>query len=375
MRVFYIGFYDVLEKKDHLRAVPLPGRNKMDYVIKIIEKLCDQLTIVSPCSAKFGYCSSENIILSEKTNLILFKSFGNRSILVRGINRLLISLQLFIYLMRQVKHDDVIISYHSLATMEVVYLIHKLKRTKVIYEFEEVYADVVKKQTLKKKELRIAKSMDAFLFPTIMLNEIVNLDNKPYILIHGSYQFEPRRDIQRSKDTIDCVFAGNLESRKGALEAVQAAQFLPSNYRMKIIGFGSVAEINKIKEEAYKVSAFSACTVDFDGLKSGEDYIQYLQACDIGLCTQDPDAAFTSTSFPSKILSYLSNGLHVVSIRIPAIEGSAVAPFLSFYDCQTPEEIANAILSVDLHEKKGVQILNQLSDNFYKEMREMISML
>ena len=77
--------------------------------------------------------------------------------------------------------------------------------------------------------------------------------------------------------------------------------------------------------------------------------ISFLQKCDIGLSLQNPEASFNMTSFPSKILSYLSNGLRVVSIRIPAIEQSSVGDLLYFYDIQTPEAIANRIKSIEMN--------------------------
>ena len=103
--------------------------------------------------------------------------------------------------------------------------------------------------------------------------------------------------------------------------------------------------------------------MSYDGLLSGEDYIRFIQSCDIGLSTQNPDAAFNATSFPSKILSYMANGLRVVSIRIPAIEQSAVGDMLIYYDKQTPQEIARAIRAVQMdalyHSRVRIQALDQ----------------
>ena len=104
-----------------------------------------------------------------------------------------------------------------------------------------------------------------------------------------------------------------------------------------------------MKDLISDIASRSKAKVTYDGLLSGEDYVRFIQSCDIGLSTQNPDAAFNATSFPSKILSYMANGLRVVSIRIPAIEQSAVGDALFYYARQTPEEIAKAILSVDMN--------------------------
>ena len=112
----------------------------------------------------------------------------------------------------------------------------------------------------------------------------------------------------------------------------------------------------------------------YDGCLSGRDYLEFLQHCDIGLCTQDPNAAFNATSFPSKILSYMSNGLSVVSAKVPAIVNSPVGDLITYYDAQTPEEIAKAILKVNLENKgsKEQVRIKELDKSFQEGIKSML---
>ena len=48
------------------------------------------------------------------------------------------------------------------------------------------------------------------------------------------------------------------------------------------------------------------------------------------------------------MLSYLANGLRVVSVRIPVIERAEIAPLISFYDGNDGRAIAEAINNVDI---------------------------
>ena len=128
-----------------------------------------------------------------------------------------------------------------------------------------------------------------------------------------------------------------------------------------------------MKKHILEIDEKSKAHVSYDGLLSGEEYIRFIQSCDIGLSTQNPDAAFNATSFPSKILSYLSNGLRVVSIRIPAIEGSDVGDKLFYYDEQTPKQIADAILSVDMAQAYDSRSdIVDLSNKFQNELMLMM---
>lgn len=98
-----------------------------------------------------------------------------------------------------------------------------------------------------------------------------------------------------------------------------------------------------------------------------------MQNCDIGLSTQKPDAAYNSTSFPSKILSYMSNGLQVVSIRIPAIELSPVGKFIHYYDVPTPENIADAVKKIHLEKCDDMKmVIRNLNADFCRNLKKLL---
>ena len=138
---------------------------------------------------------------------------------------------------------------------------------------------------------------------------------------------------------------------------------------MHICGFGDPTEIKAIVAD---VQAKTEALVTFEGELKGDTYKHFIQKCHIGLCTQNPMAAFNSTSFPSKVLVYLSNGLKVVSIRIPVIVQSAVADKLFFYNEQTPEKIAEAIIQASKEEQNGNELLNSLDMKFGDELSKLI---
>ena len=135
-------------------------------------------------------------------------------------------------------------------------------------------------------------------------------------------------------------------------------------------------ETEIIRKHIENISFKSKCSVTYDGCLSGDEYLKFIQSCDIGLSTQNPDAEFNTTSFPSKILSYMSNGLRVVSIRIPAIETSDVGKYMYYYDIQTPEKIAEAIMSVNINDDyNGREVVAQLSNQFADKMKRILEML
>ena len=181
------------------------------------------------------------------------------------------------------------------------------------------------------------------------MSESVNTEKKPEAIIYGTYHIAKEMPKLFTDGKIHCVYAGTLDLRKGgAAAAAAAALFLNGDYHIHILGFGNEKEKKEMLGIIDDISKKTEAKITYDGLLSGDEFTSFIQSCDIGFSTQTPDAAFNSTSFPSKILTYMVNGLRVVSIRIPAIEKSAVGKFMYYYDEQTPENIANAVKSIDL---------------------------
>jgi glycosyltransferase involved in cell wall biosynthesis len=192
--------------------------------------------------------------------------------------------------------------------------------------------------------------------------------------VHGTYKAEQDRGERFEDDLIHVVYAGTFDPRKGGVAAaIAAAEFLPANYHVHILGFGSEPDTQTIKNAVTEVAEKSKAKITFEGLLSGEDYIRFLQKCHIGLSTQNPEADFNATSFPSKILSYMANGLNVVSVRIPAVETSAVADLINFYDEQTPEQIAATILQVNLNSNADSRLaLSELNEKFEFQLKMLL---
>ena len=148
---------------------------------------------------------------------------------------------------------------------------------------------------------------------------------------------------------------------------------LDGGYHIHILGFGNEQDISEINSTINAVSSKTACMVSYDGCLSGEEYEKFIQRCHIGLSTQNPQADFNDTSFPSKIFTYMANGLQVVSADIPVVRTSAVNEYMNYYSEQTPQGIANAIKSVpDLSEFDPREVINKLNSDFKNDIMTVI---
>lgn len=372
--LYYIGLYSQQQNTQNRNSV-LAAVNKMNYIIGVIKKNSYEETIVSCCTTKDkkGY-SGEFVELYKNVFLKTFYTFGRKNVLTKAADCAFMKLQLLFYLLKSLKKDDILLVYHSPYYCNLIRKIKRIKKIRLILEVEELYSDVNGDKPLKKRELAVCNSADAFLFPTKLLSDAVNPKNKPYALIHGTYEVEAERKKIFNDGKIHVVYAGTFDPRKGgASAAVSAAEYLPENYHIHILGFGSDIQTENIRAIISETAEKSKAEVTYDGLLAGEEYISFIQSCDIGLSTQNPDADFNDTSFPSKILSYMANGLRVVSIRIPAIEESAIGEYMVYYDKQTPQNIARAIMNIDFNDRyNGKEVISVLNKKFFTDIGALI---
>jgi hypothetical protein len=180
-----------------------------------------------------------------------------------------------------------------------------------------------------------------------LLQEKIRSEKKRCIL-YGVYNIAEKLSDPCADGKIHLLYAGIIDfEKRGAFNAIESTPYLPETYVLHVIGFGDTESLCKRIDE---LNLVNKCKIIFDGLKSGDDYLKYAQGCHIGLNTQKMDGKYLETSFPSKILSYFSVGLRVVSCSVDCVAKSTVHSLVNYYYSDTPQAIAQAILSVDLAE-------------------------
>ena len=378
----YIAFYDTNEYLHEQRSVALCAANVTTYMLEVLEDFTN-VEVISPSRTrnKSGFYQGRKTKLTEKSILIQPPTFGVKTRIGRVVAIAYTLFWLFFYLLNHTKKGEIIIAYHSLATMMPLRLIKKFKKINLVLEVREFYSDARQsyeefgkdKTKLHKKELKFFHLADKYIFPTELLNQIVNTQNKPYVIAPGIYKSEENKVIQKWNDgKIHVVYAGTLRESKGVYDAIRVAAKLPHNYHVHILGNATEDRLNKVKNEVEKVSKESQATVSYDGQLRGDEFLSFLQKCHIGLSPQAQDASFNETSFPSKIFTYFANGLDVVSVRIPAIEQSPVGSYIHYYD-GTIESMAKCIQSIDPGQTSSKKdILTALDCELKQELKELV---
>lgn len=369
-KIYYLIHFD---NKTNRNVTP-SAITKGKYVASALASCSSEVEIVSlayptkDSQDEVYYQVSENVICH------LFKGKYSNNRIIRYLNHKLYDKKIRKYLKQNVKKDDIVVVYHSLANMKLVKYIKKNITDKIVYEVEEIYGDVINDEKAKIKELKAFKNASSYIFSNDYLNSIINTKQLPYVTCYGTYEIPTLYKEAFNDNLIHCLYAGTLAQNKGALNAINVAKYLPNNYLIHILGFGSEKDIADIKNAVNEVNnSYGTTKVIYEGLKLNEEYLKFIQKCQIGLCTQNIDAAFNTTSFPSKILSYMSNGLEVVGVNIAAIKNSKVGQYIQFYNVPDEKEIANAILNINLNAKSNnVDVVKELDKEFKEDLKDML---
>lgn len=369
-KIYYLIHFDNKTNRNITPSAITKGK----YVASALASCSSEVEIVSlayptkDSQDEVYYQVSENVICH------LFKGKYSNNRIIRYIDHKLYDKKIRKYLKQNVKKEDIIVVYHSLANMKLVKYIKKNVTDKIVYEVEEIYGDVINDEKAKIKELKAFKNASSYIFSNDYLNTIINTKQLPYVTCYGTYEIPTLYKESFNDNLIHCLYAGTLAQNKGALNAINVAKYLPNNYLIHILGFGSEKDIADIKNAVNEVNnSYGTTKVIYEGLKLNEEYLKFIQKCQIGLCTQNIDAAFNTTSFPSKILSYMSNGLEVVGVNIAAIKNSKVGQYIQFYNVPDEKEIANAILNINLNNKtNNVDVVKELDKEFKEDLKDML---
>ena len=188
----YFGYYADDKRLDKANCT-LAAVNKMNYIADVIAKVAGSTEIISFSSILGGSQKSECIQLRNDVSVKYFDLKSYKSRIVRVILRFFDKLKILLWIIKNVDKDEPVIVYHSLGYFNLIDIAHKLKKFKLIYEVEEIFADVIGKKRLRKHEIKILKSADAYIFPTKLLSVLINESKKPEVFIHGTYKVDQKK--------------------------------------------------------------------------------------------------------------------------------------------------------------------------------------
>lgn len=382
-KVFYLGFYgDSIAYKQNRNIVPA-GVNKMDYIARAMGEAELDVTIISPAWANYNKSSGVKIFKQRKfkinENVKAIMPFSI-ALPLRVTKILTISISKFwliIYFLLKIRSEDKVVVYHSPFYFTTMYWLKKIIKFTLILEVEEIYSIVFSlSKRIHGKEMRLIRIADNYIFPNDLMCDYLKITDKKHLIVYGTYHIPKTRDmsINFNDGKIHVVYAGIIDKLKnGAFNAIKIAKFLPENYKIHILGFGQEKDLINLTDEINIINTESKCKVIYEGKKTGDEYLNFISSCEIGLSTQKNEGEYLKFTFPSKVLSYLSLGLNVVSARMDCLTKSAVDPLIHYYEVDSYGAIAKTIISIrDFDRKERIQSVNELNIKFINDLRNLL---
>ena len=378
--LYYIGFYDVLRDGAAQRQYSLAAAKKMNYICSVLKELGNDVNIISPAyfnGRERVYIKGVREQIAPGVILWLPASWGANNKLLRIARVLWSRIWLFAVLMKNCRRDDRVLVYHNYEIALPVLLARFLKRFKLILEVEEQYARIwhlsAFERWKEKRLLRHAKN-EALVVSEVLAKDLGVVSP---IVSYGSYSAYQGDIPDKNFDgEITLVYTGSIDTVKNsAFLAVETMRYLPERYMLKLSG-----PIEKGKEQDFRASieitnkqlGRQAC--EYVGVLNDEDYSRLLRNAHIALNPQQ-EGSYGAFLFPSKILTYLSYGLPVVSTKGASIVNSAVADIITFADGFRAEDVAKAVLSVHKADTElYLQRLQGLSQGFKRQLAKVFNM-
>lgn len=373
--VFYLGYY--YTDPNVTKGANWSQSKKMDYIIQSLNNENVDVHVLSCAyygNSKHYFSRGFTTIIRPHFIFTKFPELKYKTIIGKAFGRLLLYVTLLLRLLR-IKKEDTIIVYHSVIISEIVYYISKIKKIHIITEVEEIYSLAFPdKYNSLDKEKRSLLAPDGFLFVNDLLHIYLNT-KKPWTPVYGSYHScrETQYENIFNDNKIHIVYAGSFSTHKGGVyHAVKAATLLGNQYEMHVLGYGDDKSINELNELIDSINKSSCCKVHYHGMLSGNEYDSFLLSCNIGLNPQN-SGKYMETAFPSKVLSYLSHGLNVVTTDLKSLAVSKVADLLVLTKEPEPKMIADAIISINLKPKEAIfSRIEELDKDFREDLLNMI---
>lgn len=175
---------------------------------------------------------------------------------------------------------------------------------------------------LKKIDIKIfeknLESIDSFVLLTEPMKNLLNLGNRPYVIVEGiinkkSISKENVITDFQSADIMTVVYTGTLNKKFGVVNLVEAFHNTNiNNANLEICGRGDSEEI--IRKYATKDKR-----IKFLGQLSNTEAVKLQKKATILVNPRQNNEEFTKYSFPSKNMEYLLTGRPVIAYKLDGI--------------------------------------------------------
>lgn len=206
--------------------------------------------------------------------------------------------------------------------------------------------------TLNKKYVT---SFNRYVLLTEAMNEIVNPNHKPYVVMEGLCDLDipDFLEVKQKSSPRVIFYAGGIESKYGVQMLVEAFKMLEiDDVELHIYGNGTYVD-------TLNAEALIDKRIKYFGVKSNKEIVQEELKATLLVNPRFTTEEFTKYSFPSKNMEYMVSGTPLLTTNLPGMPKD-YHPYVYLFDNETVEGYADTlrkVLSMPLDElqMKGIK--------------------
>jgi len=265
-----------------------------------------------------------------------------------------------IWMTKNIKKDDIIITYNFEPRIAVPLIITRLYRQyKLIIGFEELYHTMggIYKIPYTLCEILGIKISHGFITcssETAKIIRKIRKDDPPVVMSYGYPGVYSKSTERRSdKKRLHLLYSGTLDNYRGIRDLIHSMSLVDDIADLTITGKGPLSlEIQKISRTQKNII--------YQGYLDDKMLDTLLDECDVCINSTPADTQFSKYSFPSKIIFYLCKGKIVVSTRLDVLINSPYQELIHFYDSSDPQSFRNVLILI----QKNYQSLSEKSNQY-----------
>jgi len=254
----------------------------------------------------------------------------------------------------------------------------KINRTKSVAIVTDIYSQMVSQSVsnldsyISKQAGRLqnwyTKSFSEYVLLTEEMNEIVNPNKRPHIVMEGlcdnSISDEMINTVKKNQSTT-ILYAGGIEENYGIKMLVEAFRKIPyDNISLVIYGHGSYVEnivlISKIDER-----------IQYRGIAPNNEVIKAELEATLLVNPRFSDKEFAKYSFPSKNMEYMVSGTPLLTTKLPGLP-KEYYPYVYLFDEETVEGYTYKLIEVISKNKDELHLYGQSARQFVLENKNNI---
>ena len=207
---------------------------------------------------------------------------------------------------------------------------------------------------------------DSYVFITSQMNEVVNKNQKPFIVMEGLVNcfFDPIQLKSSKSSNFYIMYSGGLYEKYGIKKLVDAFKYIPyKDIELHLYGDG------ELRDFLLKVNELDS-RIFYNGVLPNSEIVKRQAEVDLLINPRSAKEEFTKYSFPIKNLEYMASGTPLLTTQLPGMPLEYFS-YVYIIDDETAAGIADKIITL-YNERDSIKIMGEKAKKFVMENKNYI---